>query len=446
MTASDHSYESPKERASLAREAGLGRLSFPSILAGVLVAYGAFAVLAAWSAQWRPRSASTPTSTETTGPPRPRQRHRRGRGAPGNLSVRRVRGRPGRAGLLNGLAVFLLAVVLVAVVGAVAASQADTEAIGSNLRGLGIPTTGTEWGKAGTIAGIGSLAAMLVGALLGGVLGERWHSKLTRRAVSGKYRPNRDDQPADRDPDRPPMTNATDPPDHKDDTGATRLTSPATRNPQPNGSAGHGTTASGDPRYQRLEPPYDHTRHILGRPPSAAFPVLHHHAEQPGRPTPTTSLPLAAALATTTDGLRARSPDLGLVECVGGTGPIRGSLAVVNVPAWRGTRGNAEVMTVVAFHPTIGVRPTRMGRAVTGRSHLHEVKQSTGPEAAGSDLGRPGPLLLETKLHVHPRVRRSCPAPTFSTLLDAGAGRQLTLVQAPTGFNGPPCWPRGVPR
>ena len=47
MTASDHSYESSKDRASLVREAGLGRLSFPSILAGVLVAYGAFAVLAA---------------------------------------------------------------------------------------------------------------------------------------------------------------------------------------------------------------------------------------------------------------------------------------------------------------------------------------------------------------------------------------------------------------
>jgi hypothetical protein len=139
-----------------------------------------------------------------------------------------------RAGLLNGLAVFLLAVVLVAVVGAVAASQTDTEAIGSNLGSLGIPTTGTEWGKAGTVAGIGSLAAMLVGALLGGVLGERWHSKLTRRAVSGKYRPNRDDQPADRDHDRPAHDQTLDQharptPDHKDNTGATRLTSPPTQ-------------------------------------------------------------------------------------------------------------------------------------------------------------------------------------------------------------------------
>jgi hypothetical protein len=120
---------------------------------------------------------------------------------------------------------FLLALLLVAVVGAIAASQADAEAIASNLRSLGIPTTGAEWGKAGTIAGIGSLAAMLVGALLGGVLGERWHSKLTRRAVSGKYRPGRDDQPADRDQTLDQRDRPT--PDREDDTGATRLTDPA---------------------------------------------------------------------------------------------------------------------------------------------------------------------------------------------------------------------------
>jgi hypothetical protein len=100
-----------------------------------------------------------------------------------------------RAGLLNGLAVFVLAVVLVAAVAAIAAGQADTDAVQANLRSLSIPTTGTEWGKVGTVAGIGSL----VGALLGGVLGERWHSKLTRRAVSGKYRPDHADQPGERD-------------------------------------------------------------------------------------------------------------------------------------------------------------------------------------------------------------------------------------------------------
>ena len=205
MSTSEPVYESPRDRAALAREAGLGRLSLPSVLAGVLVAYGAFAVLAALVGAV---AAAIGLNTDLAG----NDWATLGMGSAiavaivllvaylfgGYVSGRMAR----RAGLLNGLAVFVLAVVLVAVVAAIAASQADTDAVQANLRSLGIPTTGSEWGRVGTVAGIGSLAAMLVGALLGGVLGERWHSKLTRRAVSGKYGPDRTDQPTDRDPDR----------------------------------------------------------------------------------------------------------------------------------------------------------------------------------------------------------------------------------------------------
>jgi hypothetical protein len=232
MTASDHSYESPKDRASLAREAGLSRLSFPSILAGVLVAYGAFAVLAALvgvvATAIGLNAALNRNDWATLGV-----------GSAIAVAVvlllaylfgGYVAGRMARrAGLLNGLAVFLLALLLVAVVGAVAASQADAEAIASNLRSLGIPTTGTEWGEVATVAGIGSLAAMLLGALLGGVLGERWHSKLTRRAVSGKYRPDHDHQPAERDHDQTLGQRDRPRPDRTADAGATRLTDPATQ-------------------------------------------------------------------------------------------------------------------------------------------------------------------------------------------------------------------------
>jgi hypothetical protein len=93
--------------------------------------------------------------------------------------------------------VFILALVIVALVAAIAATQTDTSAIRGNLRSLGIPTTGTEWGDVGTLAGIGSLVAMLVGALLGGMLGERWHTKLTRRAASPRYGPDRDQPSTD---------------------------------------------------------------------------------------------------------------------------------------------------------------------------------------------------------------------------------------------------------
>jgi hypothetical protein len=205
MSTSEPVYESPRDRAALAREAGLGRLSLPSVLAGVLVAYGAFAVLAALVGAV---AAAIGLNTDLAG----NDWASLGMGSAIAVAIvlllaylfgGYVAGRMARrAGLLNGLAVFVLAVVLVAVVAAIAASQADTDAVQANLRSLGIPTTGTEWRKVGTVAGIGSLAAMLVGALLGGVLGERWHSKLTRRAVSGKYGPDRADQPGDRDRDR----------------------------------------------------------------------------------------------------------------------------------------------------------------------------------------------------------------------------------------------------
>ena len=46
MSASDP-VETGRDRAALTREAGIGKLSLISALAGVLVAYGAFAVLAA---------------------------------------------------------------------------------------------------------------------------------------------------------------------------------------------------------------------------------------------------------------------------------------------------------------------------------------------------------------------------------------------------------------
>ncbi len=100
MTATDHNYETAGDRASLAREAGVGKLSFISVLAGVLVAYGAFAVLAALVG-----AAAT------------------------------------AVGLLNGLAVFLLAIVLIAAVSAIIASQVDADTIRTNLPSLGIPTS-----------------------------------------------------------------------------------------------------------------------------------------------------------------------------------------------------------------------------------------------------------------------------------------------------------------
>jgi hypothetical protein len=200
MSGSDPGFESPRDRKRLARQAGLGRLSFISVLAGVLVAYGAFALLAALvgavavAIDLDTELASNDWATF-------------GMGSAVTVTVVAfvaylfggyVAGRMARrAGLVNGLAVFALAVVLVVVVGAIAASQADTGTIQANLRSLGLPITGAEWARIGTMAGIGTLVGMLVGAGIGGVVGERWHSELTRWAAVGRGSPDHDQDDPD---------------------------------------------------------------------------------------------------------------------------------------------------------------------------------------------------------------------------------------------------------
>jgi 4-amino-4-deoxy-L-arabinose transferase-like glycosyltransferase len=199
MSAADP-VETGRDRAALTREAGIGKLSFISVLAGVLVAYGAFAVLAALAGA---AAAAIGLKTDLSA----NNWAELGVGSAivaavalllaylfgGYVAGRMAR----RAGLIHGLAVFILALVIVALIAAIAATQTDTSAIRGNLRSLGIPTTGAEWSDVGTLAGIGSLVAMLVGALLGGMLGERWHTKLARRAASPNYGPDRDQPTAD---------------------------------------------------------------------------------------------------------------------------------------------------------------------------------------------------------------------------------------------------------
>ena len=177
--------ETGRERRELASDAGFGGFSFTSILAGVLVAYGAFAILAGLAAAVVGAvgdDTDLSTDWETLG-------------TTGGLVVAGllflaylfggyVAGRMARRnGLVHGLGVLVLGVVIVGVVAALVRSSDGTAAIADNLRSLGIPTTGEEYGQAGTVAGIASLIALVVGSLLGGVLGERWHARLFARAV-----------------------------------------------------------------------------------------------------------------------------------------------------------------------------------------------------------------------------------------------------------------------
>ncbi|MGI9120079.1 MAG: YrzE family protein [Acidimicrobiales bacterium] len=180
--------ESGKERKMVARDAGMGPVSLISILAGTLVAFAAFAILLAVvagilaavgfdtadlvSIDYQKVGIISAIVTFLVlfvayffG---------------GYIAGRLAR----RAGALNGGLVFLLAILIGVVVAVLVATQSDTQAIATNVRVVGVPTSGEDYRPLATIAGVASLLAMLGGAILGGVSGERWHGKLAARAMS----------------------------------------------------------------------------------------------------------------------------------------------------------------------------------------------------------------------------------------------------------------------
>ena len=177
--------ETARERRELARDAGFGGFSVTSVLAGVLVAYGAFAILLGLAAAVA--GAFGDDTDLSTG------WEELGTGAGlvvaflillsylfgGYVAGRMAR----RNGLAHGAGVLVLGVVIVGAVAALARSSGGADTVADNLRSLGIPTTADEYGDAGTVAGIASLLALVVGSLLGGLLGERWHARLFARAV-----------------------------------------------------------------------------------------------------------------------------------------------------------------------------------------------------------------------------------------------------------------------
>lgn len=177
--------ETGRERRELAADAGYGGFSFTSVLAGVLVAYGAFAILVGLAAAVVGAFDGDTDLSDNW----------EQLGTAGGLVVAGllflaylfggyVAGRMARRnGLAHGAGVLLLGVVIVGVVAALVRSSAGTETIAGNLRSLGIPTTADEYGQAGTVAGIASLIALVAGSLLGGALGERWHARLFARAA-----------------------------------------------------------------------------------------------------------------------------------------------------------------------------------------------------------------------------------------------------------------------
>lgn len=179
--------ETARDRRSLVRDAGMPRVSFVSILAGTLVAFGAVTLLAAAAG-----AVGSEMGLTTDGISNEEWRQA-GIGATvaGALVLFAsfffggyTAGRMGRrAGTTHGLGVFVLAALLIGIVAALAAWLGDTDAVTDTLNDNGVPTDGDTWSDIGIGAAIAAGVAMLLGSVLGGMKGDRWHTRLTRAAV-----------------------------------------------------------------------------------------------------------------------------------------------------------------------------------------------------------------------------------------------------------------------
>jgi len=179
--------EQSKTRSDLAQLAGAGPVSAMSVLAGVLVGYATFALLLGGAAAFLNRWGSDLDLTAGWD-----NLARRGGLVLGVLLfvsylwAGYVAGRMGwRHGILHGLGVFIGSIVVVGAVAWLVRSVTkpdDVEAVSDALRTFGVPTTREEWRYVDSFVGIASLGGMLLGSLLGGFLGERWFTKVSRRA------------------------------------------------------------------------------------------------------------------------------------------------------------------------------------------------------------------------------------------------------------------------
>ncbi len=172
-----------EERTSLAEAVrARGGLSAWSVLSGILVAFGAFVLLNAFV------GAILAASGLTDGGLRPDELRTAGIGAVialvvvqflayfwgGYTSGRMARG----SGWMNGLLVTVGAIVIVAVLGAVVVGLAGSAPEAAPTGFENLPSPLGDASEVATAAGIAILASMLLGGLIGGRVGAKWHTKL----------------------------------------------------------------------------------------------------------------------------------------------------------------------------------------------------------------------------------------------------------------------------
>jgi ABC-type Fe3+ transport system permease subunit len=185
--------ERHRDRREMAKQAGFRSVSWVSVLAGTLAAYGLTAALLAIAGGI---AAGINGSRNFSG------------ASTRDLKVSAgiiiavalflsflfggyVAGRMARRrGMLNGLVVFVLGVILAVGIAVWAKEAGAGPSLSRALRHTGAPTTWHAWRTVGIIAGAAALVAMLVGTMIGGIDGERWHTKLVRRALDPSVGPD----------------------------------------------------------------------------------------------------------------------------------------------------------------------------------------------------------------------------------------------------------------
>jgi hypothetical protein len=97
-----------------------------------------------------------------------------------------VAGRMARfSGLKQGLAVWLWAVIIAIVVGVVGAIAGSQSGITSQLSSIPqLPFSTSQMTIAGIASAVAVLVITLVGALLGGLVGMRWHRRVDRAGIA----------------------------------------------------------------------------------------------------------------------------------------------------------------------------------------------------------------------------------------------------------------------
>lgn len=182
------------QHREVAREAGYRRVSLLSTLAGTMCLYGTVAVAAVIVAPVLSRSDVELTTDDLVSS-----------GFAATLVASAVlllaalfggyvAGRMARrSGILHGVAVVIGTLVVGAVLAAFGSMSQGLD-LSDDLRDIGIPTA---WDDVQDVALVGLLvaaAALILGSVLGGLLGERWHTKLARRVDDPAYGPEAEER------------------------------------------------------------------------------------------------------------------------------------------------------------------------------------------------------------------------------------------------------------